>query len=64
MRQLNVILTVNGRFKATILPKGETTNGNIVYQIVNIPDVMNDLEVMRKASIISANSIKDYVIKL
>ncbi len=59
MRQLNVILTESGRFKATALPKGETTNGNIVYQIVNISDVMTDMEVMRKASTISANSIRD-----
>ena len=62
MRTINITLTADGKYKETKLPKGETKSGNIVYQVINIPDDMIMRDIMKNLRIISLAKVANYVI--
>lgn len=62
MKTINITLTESGKYKESKLPKGETKSGNVVYQVINIPDDMVMREVMKNLRIISLAKVVNYVI--
>ncbi len=62
MKTLNITLNENGIYKHTTLPKGETKGGNIVYQVINLPDELNNRQTMAWLSQVSLARVNDFVI--
>ena len=62
MQTLNITLTESGKYKHTKLPKGETKGGNIVYEVINIPDELNNTQIMAWLNQVSLARVNNYVI--
>jgi hypothetical protein len=64
MQTLQLTLSATGNFirSTPYKPKGYHPNGNVVYDVINIPDELTQDDVRVLANQMSPNKIKDYTI--